>query len=135
MGTVDEWLARVTSGAKVNGIATKSRLPQKTLSNHVNAGVLKAEEVIEIARAYRYPAVAALVELGLLREDEAGDAAKIAVPRALREASARQLADEVDRRLKELEERQRGSFVLISSDEVVTVEVEADDQQTRSEGA
>lgn len=106
-----DWLAKVSGGATVNAIAkaTKGRVAQSTLNTQANSGVLKAEVVIAVARTYGYPTVAALVELGIIFDSEARDAAGIVgvldTPAALSMATAAELAAEIDARLFDLERR------------------------------
>lgn len=104
---IKNWLATVSRDATVNAIAREARVPQKTLDTQLRSATgLKPDMVVKIARAYRYPAVQALVDLGFLEASEALDAAgaeAINVAEALRLASPAQLAHEISERLARLE--------------------------------
>lgn len=102
---IKQWLARVTDGASVNAVAHEVRMTQTTLNGQVSGKAeLKPETVVKIARAYNYSVVRALVDLGLIKEAEAMDAAgveEIAVAAALARADDPELLTEIGRRLAE----------------------------------
>lgn len=64
-----EWL-QLTTAESVNAIAKRIGVPQRTLANHVNRGRLEASEIVAIARAYDYPPVLALADLGVITREE-----------------------------------------------------------------
>lgn len=100
-----DWLDRLTDDASVNAAAQKAGVPQKTLDTQLRSHTgLKPDMVVKIARAYGASPVAALVDLELITEAEARDAAGLESMRravALREARDAELLTEIGRRLGE----------------------------------
>lgn len=92
-----DWLKKTANDDSARGIARKTGLNAKTVSNQINRNSITAENVIAIARAYGAHPVGALVDTGYLDEK---DAAGIDPIRALREIDEDDLADEVLRRMK-----------------------------------
>lgn len=92
-----KWLDKVTERASINSIAMKAKVSQSTLSRHARDGSLTADEVIRISRAYHYPVTHALIEHGLITED---DLRLPAIQATLRDATDQQLVDEIARRLE-----------------------------------
>lgn len=99
------WLDRVTEESSVNAIAREARVPHKTLDTQLRSQTgLKPDMVVKIARTYGVSPVGALVELGLITDQEARDIVGIdavGTAVALRRADDGQLLDEIGRRLAE----------------------------------
>lgn len=66
-----EWFERLASGDSVNAAAAKTGIVQTTLNNQIKKGVIPAESVIRLARAYNVPPVQALVDTEYLGPEEA----------------------------------------------------------------
>lgn len=95
-----EWLENVTTrpgnAISVNAISRRSGIAQATLNRHVNASMLTADEVIAIARAYDYPVVQGLLDLGHVTMEEARTATTRAT---LADLTDEDLSAEILRRL------------------------------------
>lgn len=91
-------LLSVTGERSVRAIAIQAGFDPSTLTRQVKSGI-KAESVIDIARAYRLPVVSSLVRFGFLEESEAVEAAaEIALDSATDEQLAQEILDRVRRK-------------------------------------
>lgn len=88
--TSDQLLS-LTGERSVRAVAIRAGYDPSTLTRQMKSGV-KAETVIEIARAYGIPAVTSLVHFGFLTGQEALD---VGVNAALASATDEQLAQEI----------------------------------------
>lgn len=96
MTNFEPWLRTIAHGDSDRQIATKAGIPTATFSRQLTGDAVSAENAVAIARAYKASPVRALVSLGLL---EAADVDVPGIKEALREASDKQLVDEVMERL------------------------------------
>lgn len=98
----NEWLAKVSGQdaefLSINAIATRTGLPQVTLNRRAKADDLTSDQVIAIARAYRYDVIKGLLELGFVTESDLRQPHVIAT---LRDATDDQIVAEVARRIRE----------------------------------
>lgn len=92
----NSWFEVVTGGDSVNLVSQKAGIAQTTLNRQVKQGCLSPEVVVAVARAYNADAIAGLVGLGLISEDDVRFHAVVA---GLSAATDAELAAEVVRRL------------------------------------
>lgn len=112
------WLLRVAPS--VNAAAGKIGVTTSTLNTQLSSkGGLRPELVVKIARAYGASPIAALVELGLLKAEEAQDATglrrgliQLRAAQVLADASDEELLAEIGRRLDERAELSQESSSL-----------------------
>ena len=69
--THDDWFQNLTAGDSINAAAKRAVLEQGTLNRQLKRGMIPAESVIALARAYGVNPVQALVDTGYLTKDEA----------------------------------------------------------------
>lgn len=96
--TITEWFTDLIGADSVNAAAGKADINQSTLSRQLNAGRLSPEMVVPLARAYGADVIDALVTHGLVSQ---ADVQRHYVRAALADATDRELADEVWRRMQE----------------------------------
>lgn len=96
MNAMMQWFETITSGETINAVSTRSGLVDTTLRRQVRGGVLAAETVLAIARAYNENGVEALIQCGFVTSEEADEYASEVVFEGV---SDQMLADEVLRRL------------------------------------
>ena len=91
-----DWFNARAAADSVNAAAGKADLKQQTLSRHLRDGVLPAESVIKISRAYDYNPIQGLVDTGYLNAVEMGEGVTLVT---LRDASDHDLLAEMLRRI------------------------------------
>lgn len=96
------WLAKVTrtelAEVSINQVAQRAGLTQSVLNRRAKADDLTSDQVIAIARAYRYDVIKGLLELGFVTESDLRQPHVIAT---LRDATDDQIVAEVARRIRE----------------------------------
>ncbi|WP_058234992.1 hypothetical protein [Devriesea agamarum] len=106
--TLKQWMTRVTQGASLRAIASAAGIKQATLARQAAENRISPESVVAIAHTYNANVLEGLIAQRLLRPDDITQVREVI---GLREASDRELADEILRRLNE-----RGTDTL-NSDE------------------
>lgn len=90
-----EWLTQLIGEDSQRAASAKSGMAESTLSRQLSRGSLRPEMVIALCRGYGRSPVTGLIETGYLQEWEAEG---VSIPYALRNASNRQLLDEIMKR-------------------------------------
>lgn len=68
---IETWLAAVTDSKPLAAIARSIGVPQRTFANHVKSGDLDVWEIALVCREYGCSILDALVDLGVVTNDEA----------------------------------------------------------------
>ena len=96
--TSSTWYREAVGGDSENAVATRARISQRTLNRRLKTGGnLPPDMVVAIADAYGKGVIASLIETGLITE---AHIQAYGVTIALENATARELADEVWRRME-----------------------------------
>lgn len=99
-----EWLAKVSDNPveklSINEIATKAGVTQSTLNRRAKLNELTADLALQVAHAYRYDPIQALVDLGFITTEDMKKARhRKAVKASLADATDQQIVAEVARRV------------------------------------
>lgn len=92
---VSEWYNGLTNSDTVRSAGSKIGVSHTTLSRQLRSGVLAAEVVIDLCRAYNRSPVTGLIETGYLQKWETEG---VSIPYALEQATNEELLDEIMRR-------------------------------------
>lgn len=92
------WYKEAVPGQSVNAVSIRAGIPQASLNRRVRDGALTCEDVLAIARAFGVGVVKSLVDTGYVTRAEVQ---QYAVSAAVSDATDREIADEVWKRMVE----------------------------------